>query len=103
LAVAPASPPPPPHRFAVTARRELLVLLLALVIGLVGAPPLIWFVGSRTLGPYAGGALGDLFGAVLRGLASGLAGYWIVVLGPYVFIMLLRALVRLARGPRAAE
>lgn len=84
-------------------RRELIILGVALLFGLVAMPLLIWVVGSHVLGPYTHGQdahagpfalLGDFF----VGLAHGSAVFWSVALGPAALVVLLRLF---ARGVRA--
>src|SRR6266702_6944065 len=67
--------------------RELIIFGGALLIGLIGVPLAIWFVGNRILGPYTHGTnahagpmalLGDFF----VGLSHGAITYWVVALGP---------------------
>jgi len=84
-----------------TARRELLWLLIALVVGVLLLPPLIWLVGSRVFGPYAGGGSRDLVDHFFVGLGQGRAALWLVALGPYLVISGWRgtwAALRAARG-----
>jgi hypothetical protein len=75
--------------------RELIIFGGALLIGLIGVPLAIWFVGNRILGPYTHGTnthagpmalLGDFF----VGLGHGAISYWVVALGPAVIILLVR-------------
>jgi hypothetical protein len=80
-------------------RRELLGFALALLVGLVLMPILIWVAGNRVLGPYTHGQ--DLHAgsfALLQdffiGLVHGSAVFWAVALGPAVFVLLLRLCVR---------
>jgi hypothetical protein len=84
------------------ARRELLIFGPALVAGLLVVPLLTWIVGSRILGPYSRGAevhnsplalLSDFF----AGLAHGKIVYWLVALGPALFVLLFRIIARLIR------
>jgi hypothetical protein len=84
-------------------RRELIVLAAALVFGLLAAPPLVWVVGSRALGPYAGGGIGSFLASFYRGLASGTFGNWMIALGPYLLALVLRALLGIGRGAAAAD
>jgi hypothetical protein len=83
-------------------RREIILLLVLLACGLFVMPLLIWAVGHAVLGPYAGGGgtafslLADFF----VGLKSGSLLYWSVVLGPYVFVLILRGLWYFFRRPR---
>lgn len=91
-------PPRPP----LSLRRELLVLGGALAFGVLVAPPLVWVVGSRALGPYAGGGFGAFLATFYRGLASGSFGFWMVALGPCLLALVARALVGLAGAARRA-
>jgi hypothetical protein len=69
---------------------------------------LTWYVGSRVLGPYSRGTevhnnafalLADFF----AGLAHGYVIFWIVALGPAVFLLLLRIVIAVARRARHAD
>jgi hypothetical protein len=80
-------------------QRELLGFALALLVGLLLMPFLIWIAGNRVLGPYTHGQnlhagpfalLQDFF----IGLLHGSMVFWAVALGPAVFILLLRLFVR---------
>jgi hypothetical protein len=73
-----------------TLRRELLWALIALPVGVLLLPPLIWLVGSRVFGAYAGGGTRDLVEHFFRGLAQGQEAFWIVALGPYLVLIALR-------------
>ena len=65
-----------------------IVLAVALVLGLLVLPLLIYLAGRLTLGSYANGGPLALLGDYLRGLANGHLSVWIAVLGPYGFILL---------------
>ena len=59
--------------------------------------------GNRILGPYVQGQNSHagpmaLLGDFLTGLGHGSAIFWAVALGPAVFLLLLRLLVRLVRA-----
>ena len=73
-------------------KRELLTLALCLAIGWLLMPILIWIVGSTQLGPYANGGIGHLLGDYYLALAKGSLAYWLVALGPYAAVWLLRGL-----------
>ena len=73
-----------------TVRREFLWILIALALGVILLPPLIWLVGSRVFGPYAAGNTRDLVDHFFRGLGQGQKAFWIVALGPYLVIVALR-------------
>lgn len=90
-------------RVPIPIRRELIVLAAALLFGLVAAPLLVWLAGSRTLGPYAGGGVGSFLAAFYRSLASGSFAYWMVAVGPYLIVLVVRALVGIGRGVAAAQ
>jgi hypothetical protein len=84
-----------------TVRREFLWILIALPVGVLLLPPLIWLVGSRVFGAYGGGSLRDLVDHFFRGLSQGQQAVWIVALGPYLIILTLRlsvAAIRAVRG-----
>jgi hypothetical protein len=83
-------------------RRELLWILIALTVGVLLLPPLIWLVGSHVFGGYAGGSTRDLVDHFFHGLALGQKAFWIVALGPYLAILTLRltgAAMRATRRP----
>ena len=73
-----------------TIRREALWVLIALPVGVLLLPPLVWLVGSRVFGPYAGGSLRDLMDHFFRGLGEGQQALWILALGPCLLILTLR-------------
>ncbi|HEY6455198.1 MAG TPA: hypothetical protein VIY90_07935 [Steroidobacteraceae bacterium] len=81
-------------------RRELLWVLIGLVVGLLLLPPAIWLIGSRVFGPYAAGNARDLVDHFYRGLTQGQQAPWIVVLGPYVAIVVLRLTVGAVQAVR---
>ena len=79
-------------------RRELIILGIALVIGLLLVPLATWFAGNRVLGPYTHGEnqhagpwalLQDFF----IGLGHGSAVFWGVALGPLALVLLVRGFV----------
>jgi hypothetical protein len=72
------------------ARRELLLFLILLACGLFVVPLLIWVVGQGMLGPYADGGAFALLMDFFTGLKSGSLVYWAVVIGPYLFVLILR-------------
>src|SRR5256885_17021345 len=95
-------PPPPPEGTAPLerwphwrdsygalprAQRELVIFGLALLCGLIVMPFLIWFAGSRVLGPYTHGQNAHagpfaLAADFFLGLVHGSAVFWAVALGP---------------------
>jgi hypothetical protein len=73
-------------------RRNLLLLALALAFGLLVLPWLIWIAGSAALGPYAGGNVLHFIGDFFVALAHGELVFWLIVLGPPLFLILARLL-----------
>jgi hypothetical protein len=75
-------------------RFELLFATAWILFGLIVLPALIYLVGVRLLGPYPGGAgFGAFFGDFFADLFSGSTRIWVLILGPYVAVMLLRGLL----------
>ncbi|HVO00433.1 MAG TPA: hypothetical protein VMT49_10360 [Steroidobacteraceae bacterium] len=72
------------------ARHEWIAAGICLAIGLLLMPVLIWLVGSSRLGPYANGGLFALWRDYVVALAHGSLAFWLVALGPYVALWLLR-------------
>jgi hypothetical protein len=81
------------------AQRALLLYALALLVGVLIVPLLVWVVGNRVLGPYTQGQnthagalalLQDFF----VGLAHGSAVFWAVALGPLLIVLLLQLFLR---------
>jgi hypothetical protein len=87
--------------------RELILFVVALILGFIVVPLATWLVGSRVLGPYTHGTnthagamalLGDFF----AGLGRGVLTFWIVAIGPAAFIYLARGAWKLIKyNPRA--
>ena len=71
-------------------KRELLTLSLSLAIGLTLMPVLIWVIGSERLGPYVNGGLFALWHDYYLALYGGSLPYWLVALGPYAGVWMLR-------------
>lgn len=70
---------------------------LALLTGLLVMPALIYAAGKFTLEPYANGGLLALYFDFFKGLFQLRTSFWIVALGPLVFLSLAR-LFRLVLG-----
>jgi hypothetical protein len=74
---------------------EAITLGLAVSFGLLVMPALIYVAGRFTLDSYANGGTFALYGDFFKGLFEPRLSNWIVVLGPFVFLSLVR-LFRLA-------
>lgn len=75
---------------------EAVTLGLAILVGLLIMPALIYLAGRYTLDAYANGGVFALYYDFFKGLFEPRSSCWIVVIGPFVFLTLLRIL-RLAR------
>jgi len=69
---------------------EALTLGLALLVGLLVMPALIYLAGTYTLRAYANGGVFALFFDFYKGLIELRPSCWIVVAGPFVFLTLFR-------------
>jgi hypothetical protein len=80
-------------------QRELIVIAISLLLGLLLIPAAIWLTGQTVLGPYQGGAtLGALLRNYFTALGNGAPSFWFVALGPYVLILLARLLFAMLWG-----
>jgi hypothetical protein len=78
------------YRRSSGAKHEFVALCLGLAVGLAVLPLLIWLVGKATLGPYTNGGLLALWRDFFVALAQGSLAYWLVALGPYLALWVLR-------------
>jgi len=69
---------------------EAITFGLALLVGLLVMPGLIYLAGRYTLMPYAHGGVFALYGDFFAGLVEPRPSCWIVVAGPFVFLSLYR-------------
>ena len=76
---------------------EALTLAIALLVGLVIMPVLIFIVGSYALKSYAHGGLFALFVDFCKGLVDLRPSCWIVLIGPFVFLSFFRICRHLLR------
>jgi len=71
-------------------------------VRLIVMPFLIWFAGSRVLGPYTHGqnahAGRSLWLRIFLGAGARLGVFWAVALGPAVLLLLIRLFVALVRA-----
>jgi hypothetical protein len=74
----------PPPKF------EAITLGVALLVGLLVMPALIYLAGRYTLREYHGGGVFALYFDFFKGLFQGRPSCWIVVAGPFVFLSLFR-------------
>jgi hypothetical protein len=82
--------------------RDMTWVLLAAVFAAVVLPVLVFYTGTATLGPYAGGGLGAFLADHVADLARLRLGAWVLLLGPVALVAAWRVLVALA-WPRAGK
>jgi len=70
---------------------EAMTLGLALLVGLLLMPALIYVAGLIALKPYANGGLFSLYYDWFAGLFGDHSSFWIVVIGPFAFLTILRS------------
>jgi hypothetical protein len=87
------------YRGAQGVAREALTIALCLGLGVLVMPCLIFAIGRIVLGPYAHGNLFALWRDFLAALTAGSAAAWLIVVGPYVLLWLLRGGRRLLHSP----
>lgn len=71
--------------------REGWLLLTMLGLGLLALPPAVYFTGLEVLGPYQNGGLFRFWGDFFLGLTRGDLPWWLLALGPYAFVLFIRA------------
>ena len=76
-------------------RREAVWLGVAVAVGLLVLPPVVYATGVRTLGAYAHGGLGAFLGDYYTALAKLRPAAWILATGPIVALLVWRLLMRL--------
>ena len=69
---------------------EAVTLGIALLVGLLVMPALIYLAGRYTLSPYGNGGVFALYFDFFKGLFEPRASCWVVVIGPLVFLSLVR-------------
>lgn len=82
---------------------EAMTFGLAILVGLLVMPALVYLAGTYTLGPYAHGTLPEtqgvfsLFYDFFKGLAQLRPSCWIVLLGPFFFLTFARLCLLILR------
>ena len=71
---------------------ELLVAGVALLLGFILMPVLIFYAGVAALGRFDGAGLGHLYASLFGGLREASIASWVVFLGPYGLYLLFKAL-----------
>jgi len=98
---------PEAYRELPRAQREGIIYGVMVLLGLLAMPFLIWFAGSRVLGPYTheqnthAGPFALLLDYFI-GLLHGSAVFWGVALGPALLLLLVRLLIGLIRARPSA-
>ncbi len=73
-----------------TARRESIIFLALLLVGLIVLPAVVYMVGRAVFGEYGGAGFSAFYSALLRDLLSAKTAAWFLVLSPYIVWQLLR-------------
>lgn len=81
------------------ATRELALLVVLLLVGLLLLPAVIFFVGKAVFGAYGGHGYAGFFGDLGTKISRGAPWAWFLVLSPYLAWQTIRAMVA---GWRAA-
>ncbi len=89
------------ERFLAILKREAWLVLAFVGFGLLLLPAFVYIVGDISLGPYAGGgSLKAFYVNQFRALIDGNGAAWLLALGPYLLIQLVRLLwLPLAKKP----
>ena len=74
-------------------RRDATWIAVALALGLLVLPPVVYATGVKTLGPYANGGLGSFLGDFYVSLAQLKPAAWILAAGPPIVVLIWRALL----------
>lgn len=84
------------------AERELALLLLLLLAGLLLLPISVYIVGDAIFGDYAGAGFGGFYASLHEQLRNGQAAVWFLVLSPYLAWQTARLTVFVFRRGRPA-
>ena len=76
-------------------RREAVWLGVAVAVGLLVLPPVVYATGVKTLGAYAHGGLGAFLGDYYAALINLRSAAWILATGPIAALLVWRLLMRL--------
>jgi hypothetical protein len=69
---------------------EAMTFGIAVLVGLLAMPALIYLAGLATLKAYAHGGVLTLYYDWFKGLFGVIPSFWVVVIGPYAFLTLYR-------------
>ncbi len=70
---------------------ELIFAAACVALSLIALPAAIYWFGVLVLEPYAGGShVGAFYGDFYRSLGAGSPAAWLLALGPYVLLILVR-------------
>jgi hypothetical protein len=85
-------------------KRELLIAVVLLAIGLAALPAAIYFVGQQIMGPYESEAgLTGLMDQIWADLMTGAPHAWLLVLSPWLVIQTARLAMRAGRRRKTRE
>jgi hypothetical protein len=75
-------------------RRDATWVGVAITLGLLVLPPVVYATGVKTLGPYANGGLGAFLGDYYVSLAKLQPAAWLLAAGPPIVVIVWRSLLR---------
>ncbi len=85
-------------------KREILIAIVLLAIGLAALPAAIYLVGQQIMGPYESEAgLTGLMDHIWADLTAGAPQAWLLVLSPWLVIQTARLAMRIGRRRRSRE
>lgn len=84
-------------RQGLSLRGDLLWSLLALAVGVILLPPLIWITGLTIIGPYANGGLWAMLTDMIAALQQGSKAAWLTLLAPLALVVIWRTSLRWLR------
>jgi hypothetical protein len=85
--------PPSASIGTMSVRRHVVWVAVAATFAVAILPALVFYTGTRLLGPYAGGGLRDFYGDFLRDLAGLELSAWVLLFGPVALVAVWRLLV----------
>ena len=74
-------------------KRELLLFLALLLVGVLLLPPAVYFVGQAVFGSFAGGGFAEFYRGLFERLGNGEHMAWFLLLAPYLGVQTLRGTI----------
>ena len=90
----------PKNQKHILARREAILFLATLLVGLGLLPAAIYLVGQAVFGDYSGTGITEFYGRIYSGIGAGDGFIWFLVLSLYLGLQMLRLTIWLFRRNR---